>query len=91
MEYDWTSSGYDAAVGQGVTPEEVHHVLVHTTSRIRRYENDHLRIIGRTRTKRLIEVWLREDSSDYWLVVIAFEAGLAGQTLFRRLFGSDAE
>jgi hypothetical protein len=33
----------------------------------------------------LIEVWLREESDDYWLVVIAFEAGLVGQILFRRL------
>lgn len=85
MEYDWTSSGYDAAAGQGVTPEEVHYVLVHTKSRIRRYEDNCLRIIGRAHTKRLIEVWLREESRDYWLVVVAFEAGLAGQVLFRRL------
>jgi hypothetical protein len=91
VEYDWTSSGYDAAVGQGVTPEEVHYVLVHAKSRIRRYEDDHLRVIGRTHAKRLIEIWLREESSDYWLVVIAFEAGLAGRALFRRLFGSDGE
>jgi hypothetical protein len=44
-----------------------------------------LRIIGRAHTGRLIEVWLQEESSDYWLVRIAFEAGLAGQVLFRRL------
>lgn len=46
--------------------EEVHYVLVHAKSRLRRYEDDHLRIIGRAHTKRLIEVWLREESSDYW-------------------------
>lgn len=86
MEYDWTTSGYDATVAQGVTPEEAHHVLVHSKARIRRYEDDHLRIIGRAYTGRLIEIWLREESSDHWLVVIAFEAGLAGQLVFRRLF-----
>lgn len=65
MNYDWTSSGYDAARDQGVTAEEVHHVLVRTRSRIRRHEDDCLRIIGRAHTGRPIEVWLREEADDY--------------------------
>jgi hypothetical protein len=84
MNYDWTSSGYDATVAQNVTPEEVHDVLVRARSRIRRYEDDCLRIIGRAHTGRLVEVWLQEESNDYWLVLIAFEAGPAGQLLLRR-------
>jgi hypothetical protein len=90
VRYSWTAEALARASALDVQLAEVHQVLTSGRPVLRKLEDDQvLRIIGSTRTGRVIEVWLREDPAvdDDWEILIAFEAGLAGQALYRKVVG----
>ncbi len=91
MRYSWTPEALARANALEVELAEVHQVLTSGRPVLRKLEDDQvLRIIGATGRGRVIEVWLREDpgaAEDDWEILIAFEAGLAGQALYRKVVG----
>ncbi|GAA1819872.1 hypothetical protein GCM10009682_45440 [Luedemannella flava] len=93
MRYSWTSEALARARVLGVELAEVHQVLTSRRPVLRKLEDDNvLRIIGATGRGRVIEVWLHEDpgaSDDDWEILVAFEAGLAGQALYRKVVGQE--
>ena len=93
MRFEWTIEGLDRIRGQGVAPEEVHHVLAGPGSRlIQSIDGSTRRVLGRTADARLVEVWLRESGAAEEVEVwTAFEAGLTGQATWKNAFGDGGE
>ena len=93
MRYSWTPEALARAQILEVQVAEVHQVLTSGRPVLRKLEDDQvLRIIGTTSSGRVIEVWLRDDpaaSDDDWEIVVAFEAGLAGQAMYRKVVGQE--
>lgn len=83
MRVGWTISAIERSLANGVTRTEANVVLAGPGQRLRIPINDTAyRIIGRTETGRLVEVWLQENG-DEWEVLEAFEAGFDGQARWR--------
>lgn len=91
MRYSWTAESLERSLALDVELAEVHQVLTSGRPLLRKLEDDQtLRIIGITGKGRVIEVWLTEDptaADDDWEIMVAFEAGLAGQALYHKVLG----
>jgi hypothetical protein len=89
VRYNWTVEALEAVYAQGLTPAEVHFALAGPGPRlIQPINGDTRRVLARTASGRLIEIWLRDSSSDEELDVwVAFDAGLLAEATWKNAFG----
>jgi hypothetical protein len=89
VRYNWTIEALECVYAQGLTPVEVQSALAGREPRlIQPVNGETRRVLARTSSGRLIEVWLRDSPNDEELDVwVAFDAGLLGEATWKNAFG----
>jgi hypothetical protein len=90
LRFNWTVEALEGVEDQGLQPTEVQAALTGPGPRLlQRVNGDVLRVVARTPTGLLVEVWLTEQVDGEYDIWTAFEAGAISRARWINAFGED--